>query len=82
MKKYFSLLFITFSLTLTLFVDAKPRGAKRVYKVEFEDELVVGGVKRPDIFHLFKKQKLEYSKVIELKKNFLPEMRRTAGEID
>ena len=54
----------------------------RVYTVDFEDEFIEGHVKNPTIFHLFNKQQLEYDKLVDLKENFLPEMRRTAGEIE
>lgn len=62
-------------------VSAK-KTKKRVYSVDFDDEFVEGSVKNPNIFHLFSKQEIEYDKLVVLKKNFLPEMRRTAGELE
>jgi len=77
-KKYiilFLLLFCVFS------VSAQKRKGK-VYTVDFEDEFIEGHIKNPTIFHLFNKQQLEYDKLVDLKEDFLPEMRRTAGEIE
>jgi len=54
----------------------------KVYTVNFEDEFIEGHIKNPTIFHLFNKQQLEYDKLVDLKEDFLPEMRRTAGEIE
>ena len=69
------LLFFNFSLSAQ-----KRKG--RVYTVDFEDEFIEGHIKNPTIFHLFNKQQLEYDKLVDLKEDFLPEMRRTAGEIE
>lgn len=69
------LLFCTFS------IFAQKRKGK-VYTVDFEDEFIEGHIKNPTIFHLFNKQQLEYDKLVDLKEDFLPEMRRTAGEIE
>ena len=44
--------------------------------------LLKGILKIQLFFHLFNKQQLEYDKLVDLKKDFLPEMRRTAGEIE
>lgn len=55
---------------------------KKVYVVDFQDEFIEGHVKNPNIFHLFNKQQLEYDSLVSLKKDFLPELRKTAGEID
>ena len=68
-------------LFCTLSVSAQKRKGK-VYTVDFEDEFIEGHIKNPTIFHLFNKQQLEYDKLVDLKEDFLPEMRRTAGEIE
>ena len=54
---------------------------KKVYTVDFEDEFIEGHVKNPTIFQLFNKRQLEYDKLVDLKEDFLPEMRRTAGRL-
>lgn len=68
-------------LICTFFASAQKRKGK-VYTVDFEDEFIEGHIKNPTIFHLFNKQQLEYDKLVDLKEDFLPEMRRTAGEIE
>ena len=69
-------------LVLFCFSSLAQKSKKKVYTVDFEDEFIEGHIKNPNIFHLFNKQHLEYDKLIDLKKDFLPEMRRTAGELD
>ena len=58
----------------------KKRRQKRVV-INFEDELLEGNVSNPSIFHLFHKKELDYGRLVKFRKNFLPEMRRTAREI-
>ena len=58
----------------------KRKGGKRVV-IDFQDELLEGTVSNPSIFHLFHKKQIKYGRLIKLRKNFLPEMRRTAREI-
>ncbi|MDE0119216.1 MAG: hypothetical protein OXM55_04320 [Bdellovibrionales bacterium] len=53
---------------------------KRVV-IDFQDELLEGGVSNPSIFHLFHKKQLDYGRLVKFRKNFLPEMRRTAREL-
>ena len=77
-KKYVIVLIV---LLCTLSVSAQKRKG-RVYTVDFEDEFIEGHVKNPTIFHLFNKQRLEYDKLVDLREDFLPEMRRTAGEVE
>ncbi len=58
----------------------KRKRSKRVV-IDFQDELLEGSVSNPSIFHLFHKKQMNYGRLIKLRKNFLPEMRRTAREI-
>ena len=67
---------------LSPFMSSAKKRKKKVYVVDFQDEFVEGHIKNPTIFHLFNKQQLEYDSLVDMKKNFLPELRRTAGEID
>lgn len=65
--------------------ESKPAAAARKEKkraeVSFEDELVQGEVKKPELFYLLQKKQFNYKRLIKLRENFLPEMRRTATEI-
>lgn len=49
--------------------------------IDFEDELVEGTAQKPDLFYLFQKKDVGYNKLIKLRENFLPEMRKTAEDI-
>lgn len=58
----------------------KQKRKKRVV-IDFQDELLEGNVSNPNIFHLFHKKQMDYGRLVKFRKNFLPEMRRTAREI-
>jgi len=75
--KYFFWIFFVFVST----AGAQEK-KQQVYYLDFQDELIEGHVKNPTIFHLFNKQQLEQDSLVDLRKDFLPELRRTAGEID
>ncbi|MNS84348.1 hypothetical protein D3C72_1181710 [compost metagenome] len=54
---------------------------KRKATLNFEDELVEGGTQKPELFYLFQKKSFNYKRLIKLRENFLPEMRRTAEDV-
>ena len=64
--------------------EAKNKKVKRQKRImiDFQDELIEGDISNPNIFHLFHKKQLKYSQLIRLRKDFLPEMHRTARELD
>ena len=85
-KNYWLLIGVVLILVLLSgTVEAKKkRGKKRVPKkvtINFEDELLHGGPSGPGIFNLFQKKDVNYGRLIKFRKNFLPEMRRTAREM-
>lgn len=49
--------------------------------LSFEDELVEGKADKPELFYLFQKKNFNYKRLIRLRDNFLPEMRKTSEEI-
>lgn len=49
--------------------------------LNFEDELVEGGTQKPELFYLFQRKNFNYKRLIKLRENFLPEMRRTSEDI-
>ena len=61
--------------------EKKKRKIKKRVVIDFQDELLEGGVSNPGIFHLFHKKQMSYGRLVKFRKNFLPEMRRTAREI-
>jgi hypothetical protein len=54
---------------------------KTKQSINFEDELVEGTAQKPEFFYLFQKKNFNYKRLIRLRENFIPEMRRTSEEI-
>lgn len=63
--------------TTTTTTTTKTRRAQ----LSFEDELVEGGSQKPELFYLFQKKNFNYKRLIKLRENFLPEMRKTTEDI-
>ena len=61
-------------------VRSKSKGT-RTQKLNFEDELVEGSTQKPDLAYLFQKKNFNYKRLIKLRENFKPEMRKTAEDI-
>jgi hypothetical protein len=68
---------MTPSLGLAQNAKKPPRKAT----LNFEDELVEGGTQKPELFYLFQKKNFNYKRLIKLRENFLPEMRKTSEDI-
>lgn len=61
---------------------ARPKTkAPRTQKLNFEDELVEGSTQKPELFYLFQKKNFNYKRLIKLRENFKPEMRKTSEDI-
>lgn len=64
---------------------AKGKGAQssgeKTKSLSFEDELVEGATAKPELFMLFQKKNFNYKRLIKLRENFVPEMRRTAEDV-
>ncbi len=58
-------------------------GVKKERKTElnFEDELVEGSTQKPELFYLFQKKNFNYKRLIKLRENFLPEMRKSTEDV-
>jgi hypothetical protein len=56
-------------------------GKKKETSINFEDELVEGELKKPELFYLLQKKQFNFKRLIKLREDFLPEMRRDADEI-
>jgi hypothetical protein len=56
-------------------------GDKKTTSINFEDELVEGEVKKPDLLYLLQKKQFNFKRLIKLRENFLPEMNRTSEDI-
>jgi hypothetical protein len=62
---------------------SRPKASKgtRTQKLNFEDELVEGSTQKPELFYLFQKKNFNYKRLIKLRENFKPEMRKTSEDI-
>jgi hypothetical protein len=71
---------IVWSATFAL-AQAPAKGSKRT-TVDFEDQLVQGEVKKPELFYLLQKKQFNFGKLIKLRENFIPEMDKTSEDIE
>lgn len=71
------IIFILLFSTLAMAQNKKP---KRTV-IDFEEDLIQGDRTNPELFYLLERKQFNYKKLIRLRENFLPEMRRTAEEI-
>ena len=51
------------------------------HSLTFEDEVIEGSTAKPELFYLFQKKNFSYGKLIRLRENFLPEMRRSSDDV-
>jgi hypothetical protein len=54
---------------------------ERRTELNFEDELVEGSTQKPELFYLFQKKNFNYKRLIKLRENFLPEMRKSTEDV-
>jgi hypothetical protein len=78
-------LFLTVTLLSSAAFSQAASGSKQPVEkrktLSFEDELVEGATQKPELFYLFQKKNFNYKKLIKLRENFLPEMRKTSEEL-
>lgn len=67
--------------TVTTSTTVTTTKKERKATLNFEDELVEGATQKPELFYLFQKKNFNYTRLIKLRENFLPEMRRTTEDI-
>ncbi len=49
--------------------------------IDFEDQLVEGAAAKPELFYLLQKRQFNYKRLIRLRDDFVPEMRKTSEDI-
>ena len=54
---------------------------KKKAEIDFEDELIEGEVKKPELFYLLQKKQFNFKRLIKLRNDFIPEMERTSEEL-
>lgn len=82
-KKIISIFLIFIGATVSSSAQEQNRSAneKKTTAINFEDELIEGEVKKPELLYLLQKKQFNFKRLIKLRENFLPEMERTAEEI-
>lgn len=85
MKRLISCIKICFVVTLfgvsALAQEGDKKPKERRATLNFEDELVEGSSQKPDMFYLFQKKNFNYRRLIKLRENFIPEMRKTTEDM-
>lgn len=76
---YFILSFLLF-LNLSYAQSSKKRKPRKEV-LSFDDELVQGSAQKPELFYLLQKKRFNYKRLIRLRKNFLPEMRKASENV-
>jgi hypothetical protein len=59
----------------------KKTGAPKRQALDFEDELIQGDVAQPEIMSILQREDFNFKRLIRLRKDFLPEMRKSAFEL-
>ncbi|MEY4617105.1 MAG: hypothetical protein RJB66_2065 [Pseudomonadota bacterium] len=47
---------------------------KKKHTLNFEDELIEGGIQKPELMYLLQRKNFNFKKLIRLREHFLPEM--------
>ncbi len=77
----FAFILVSFTFAPVKGRAQKKSGKTRTATIDFEDELIEGEVKKPELFYLLQKKQFNFKRLIKLRNNFLPEMRRTSEEL-
>lgn len=72
------LVFLVGSLVGLSVASAQEGKDKKATSINFEDELIEGEVKKPELLYLLQKKQFNFKRLIKLRENFLPEMEQTA----
>ncbi len=80
-KKYLVSIGLIFSVSFQASAQDNQAKPERKQSLSFEDELVEGSTQKPELFYLFQKKNFNYKRLIRLRENFLPEMRKTSEDL-
>lgn len=80
-KIYLAGLGLVFSFSFQASAQEGSAKPERKQSLSFEDELVEGSTQKPELFYLFQKKNFNYKRLIRLRENFLPEMRKTSEDL-
>ena len=82
-KLIFLIIFLigSFSPIQSAWSEDAGKGRKRT-NINFEDELIQGETKKPELFYLLQKKQFNFGKLIRLRENFIPEMQKTSEDVE
>ena len=63
------------------FADSSTKKESRKQTITFEDELVEGNTTKPDLFYLFQKKNFNFKRMMKLRNDFIPEMKRSTEDV-
>ena len=81
-KSLWGTVILLLCLSSVAFGQSASSAKKRKTNIDFEDQLVQGEVKKPELFYLLQKKQFNFGKLIRLRENFVPEMQKTAEDIE
>ena len=63
--------------------DAKTKAAPKSKKttIDFEDQLIEGSRQKPELFYLLQNKDFNYKRLIRLREDFLPELRKSGEDV-
>lgn len=76
MKSLFGFIFFT----IFLFFGQDAYAQKR-QSIDFEDQLIEGQLRNPELAYLLKKKQFNFGRLIKLRENFLSELRKTSEQV-
>jgi thioredoxin-like negative regulator of GroEL len=63
-------------------VSINKSGGSKKTTVNFEDQLIEGQTQKPELFYLLQQRNNNFKRLIKLRENFLPEMRKTSDDFN
>ena len=74
--------FTSFLWSVDLLAQQNNKKKSRTQVIDFEDQLVEGDVSRSELLLLLQKKEYNLGRLIELREDFVPEMRRAQEDIN
>lgn len=59
----------------------KNAASKKRTNINFEDQLVEGELRKPELFYLLQKKQINFGRLIKMRENFLPELDRASEDL-
>jgi len=80
-KIFFTLILVIFAESNLCLADSSAKKEPRKQTITFEDELVEGSTQKPDLFYLFQKKNFNFKRMMKLRNDFIPEMKRSTEDV-